>query len=151
MVLIITGYYETLDIFREIKYCPNLLSILDPGIDSLKPQLEQYTDNYLELRFDDIIKEKEGLIAPQKKHIDQIIIWAKNCLTQNALIHCGAGISRSTAASLITMVEWGYTYEEAVRTLKELKPFAYPNQLMLQLYGNQDLFEEVRLFGFYDY
>ena len=31
-MLIITVYYETLDIFRKINYCENLLSINDPEV-----------------------------------------------------------------------------------------------------------------------
>lgn len=138
-MLIITGYYETLDIFRKINYCENLLSINDPEVPSLQPQIGKFVENFVEVRFHDINKPEKDLLAPSIEQIEEIVGWANNCFSQNALIHCGVGTSRSTAAALITMCEWGDSVEKAVETLIILKPLACPNRLMLQLYGNQNL------------
>ncbi|MGK7931683.1 MAG: HAD domain-containing protein [Microcystaceae cyanobacterium] len=149
-MLVITGYYETLDLFHEIDYCENLLSILDPETPSLKPQLAHFVDHFRELYFHDISQPEDGLILPNRYHIDQIIKWAKDCSSHNAIILSGAGMGRSPAAALISLCEWGYSVDKAVETVLDLKPLGCPNQFMLKLYGNQTLEEAVIAAGFYE-
>ncbi len=149
-MLVITGYYETLDLFQEIDYCENLLSILDPETPSLKSKISHFVDHFRELYFHDISQPEEGLILPNRYHIDQIIQWAKDCSSFNGIILSGAGMGRSPAAALIAMCEWGYSVDKAVQTIQDLKPLACPNRFMLQLYGNQALEEAVVKAGFYE-
>lgn len=149
-MLVITGYYETLDFFQEIDYCENLLSILDPETPSLKHQIGHLVDHFRELYFHDISEPEEGLILPNRYHIDQIIQWAKGCSIPQGIILSGAGIGRSPAAALISLCEWGYSVDKAVQTLLDLKPLACPNRFMLKLYGNESLEEAVKRAGFYD-
>ncbi|MGK7944578.1 MAG: HAD domain-containing protein [Microcystaceae cyanobacterium] len=149
-MLVITGYYETLDLFQEIDYCENLLSILDPETPSLKPQLSHFVDHFRELYFHDISQPEEGLILPNRYHIDQIIQWARECASKNAIILSGAGMGRSPAAALIAMCEWGYPIDRAVETVLDLKPLGSPNRFMLKLYGNKVLEDAAIAAGFYE-
>lgn len=138
-MLIIAGYEETLDVFRQIQYCPNVLAINDPDIPSLYPEIKQQLDHYLELRFHDLSEPEPDAVLPSSEDIEQIKQWAHACDSENALIHCGAGISRSTAAALITLCEWGYSVSHAVQTVLTRRPMADPNSRMLKLYGNPEL------------
>ncbi len=149
-MLVITGYYEILDLFQEIDSCDNLLSILDPETPPLKSQVGQFVEHFRELYFHDISKPEQGLILPNRYHIDQIIQWAKTCSSHNGMIVSGAGMGRSPAAALISLCEWGYPVDKAVKTLRDLKPLACPNCFMLKLYGNSDLESAVIQAGFYD-
>lgn len=149
-MLIITGYYETLDLFRTINYCENLLSILDPDTPSLKSIIGHLVDHFWELRFHDIEEPDTGFTAPNYAHIEQIVRWANQCESQNGIILSGAGMGRSPAAALIAMCEWGFTPVDAVERLRNTKPLASPNRRMLRLYGKAELEEAVKAAGFYD-
>lgn len=74
--------------------------------------------------------------GPTMNDIVQIDRFAKSirhdrqaCL----LIHCQAGISRSSAAALVAMLSWNLAAEDAVRHLYRINPNAAPNGRMLDL------------------
>jgi predicted protein tyrosine phosphatase len=50
------------------------------------------------------------------------------------LIHCVAGISRSTAAAIIVLMCLGHDYQTAESYVHQIRPIADPNRLMLELY-----------------
>lgn len=136
-MLIISDYYEAR---RHVGSTPNILSINDPGLHAISPKHQMLIPNFLELHFYDYsIKERELPNAPQAEHISAIIGWAGVCKTFDIMIHCGAGLSRSTAAALITLNELGCTPRLAVTIVFKLRKLATPNRLMLELYGYDEL------------
>jgi len=65
--------------------------------------------------------------------------WSKHDGTKlRVLMHCAAGISRSTAAALIYLHEVGYTKKDAIEIMRKVRvrPTPDPNVLMLQLADN---------------
>ncbi len=52
----------------------------------------------------------------------------------SVLIHCYAGISRSTASAMILLRELGYTLPEIKKYIIEQSPWANPNTKLLQYY-----------------
>ena len=94
-------------------------------------------ENYhLYLKFNDITSPQTGLVLPNEKHIrkllDFIDKWDQNC---TLLIHCYAGISRSTAAAFISACYLNPNqdeYEIALK-LRTASPSATPNSLMIQI------------------
>lgn len=48
-----------------------------------------------------------------------------------ALIHCAAGVSRSTASALMLLLRDGWSVEDATQHVFKLRPFAAPNELLL--------------------
>jgi predicted protein tyrosine phosphatase len=78
--------------------------------------------------------------VPQADDVSAIIDFARAAGRSDGdvLIHCTAGISRSTAAGLIVFATWlGEGQEtEAVEHLFSLCPHAYPNTLMILLADN---------------
>jgi predicted protein tyrosine phosphatase len=90
---------------------------------------------HLRIRVHDIGEPAEGLIHPDEEHVADLIRfgeeWAR---TGPVLIHCYAGISRSTAAALTLCVQHNIGRErDAARLLRRRAPHAQPNRLMIGL------------------
>ncbi len=82
------------------------------------------------LRFNDIAEEREGLVAPSAAMIQTILGLAD---TPTLLIHCFAGVSRSTAAAYILACAKGGDEPVLAAQLRSLCPEATPNPLMVAL------------------
>ncbi|WP_454760023.1 tyrosine phosphatase family protein [Caulobacter segnis] len=82
------------------------------------------------LRFNDIAEEREGLVAPTSAIIETILGLAG---TPTLLIHCFAGVSRSTAAAYILACAHGGDEQGLAAQLRTLCPEATPNALMVDL------------------
>lgn len=80
---------------------------------------------------------------PREDDICRIIDFACQHHQGVMLIHCQAGKSRSTAASLICQAIWGMSERDAVKWLMRVHPKAKPNGWML---GLCDSIRDSRLF-----
>jgi predicted protein tyrosine phosphatase len=87
----------------------------------------------LVLRFDDIPGPGDGYTEPKEADIEKAFAFVDRVEPQSLLIHCHAGISRSSAIALAIIArELGPGKEkESVLLLKEINPDARPNKLML--------------------
>ncbi len=86
----------------------HVLSILDP----VHPAPDAFgaygAHERLELRFDDIIEETPGQMAPGPAHVTQILGFGRDLAAgggTHLLVHCHAGISRSTAAMTLLLAQ----------------------------------------------
>jgi predicted protein tyrosine phosphatase len=126
----------------------HMVTLLGPGATVETPK-HIATERHLRLEFNDINGPREGLIHPNELHIEQIIAHAKSW-DQNAplLIHCWAGISRSTAAALIAACALRPDRDEAefAHALRLASPTATPNPWMINL-ADQMLNRNGRLFN----
>ena len=99
-----------------------------PAIEGIGP------GNHLKLLFHDIVAGRDGLEPPQSSHVAQLIefvgAWPREA---PLLIHCYAGISRSTAAAYITWCALRPEADEAqlAERLRTASPSATPNALMI--------------------
>ena len=88
----------------------------------------------LRLLFADVVEDVSG---PTEEHIASLIRIAEtiNPTDGKVLIHCEAGISRSTAAALILYTCWlGPERErEALDNVIQQRPYAMPNRRMVAL------------------
>ena len=85
-----------------------LISISDPA-KGPPAGVEEFAGPKLVLEFTDVEEEGEWLWEgrPTKEHVQQIIQFAEdNRGTENILIHCNAGESRSTATGLVVQCVW---------------------------------------------
>ena len=91
--------------------------------------------NQLVLIFDDISEPTQDLIEPKEIHIKRALAFAESIKIGPLLIHCHAGISRSTAIALaIFAQELGAGKEiEAVEILKQTRECAKPNRSLVQI------------------
>ena len=93
-------------------------------------------DRHLRLAMNDICEPQPGLVLPCETHVADLINFARDWDRQAPLlIHCWAGISRSTAAAFISLCALnpkGLELELA-RALRRASPTAYPNRLLIAL------------------
>lgn len=93
-------------------------------------------DRHLRLAMNDICEPQPGLVLPCETHVADLINFARQWDRQAPLlIHCWAGISRSTAAAFISLCALNPAGSELelARTLRRASPTAYPNRLLVAL------------------
>jgi predicted protein tyrosine phosphatase len=113
----------------------HLITLLGPGPTAETPP-HIASANHLRLVFNDINAPREGLIHPAEEHVSAVLAMAR-AWDQEAplLIHCWAGISRSTASALIVACALHPDADERVmaQALRDASPTATPNPLMLEI------------------
>jgi predicted protein tyrosine phosphatase len=85
---------------------------------------------HLYLGFDDITEPMEGMIAPAEEHVRDLLTFIGSWdQRQPIVVHCYAGISRSTAGAFITMCALRPDRNEAIiaRSIRAASPSATPN------------------------
>jgi predicted protein tyrosine phosphatase len=112
----------------------HVLSILDP--EWPEPSAFQAFDPHFRatLRFHDAIEPNPGILLPQKADVEAILAFGRNAgEAARLLIHCHAGISRSTAATLMILAQaHPHEGEDAIaERLIEIRPQAWPNSRMI--------------------
>ena len=93
-------------------------------------------DRHLRLHIHDISDPLPGCIAPDAQHVERLIEFALHWGGRGPMVvHCWAGISRSTAAAFAALcaINPGVAEELIARRLREASPTAYPNRLMIRL------------------
>jgi predicted protein tyrosine phosphatase len=92
--------------------------------------------NHVRLDLDDIAQPMPGYVAPNESHVADLIGFARAWGGRGpVVIHCWAGISRSTAAAFIALctLNPGVPERTIARLLREASPTAYPNRLLVTL------------------
>jgi predicted protein tyrosine phosphatase len=90
---------------------------------------------HLHLAFNDITEARDGLIAPDRAMVSSLIAFGRQAADDPPLlIHCWAGISRSSAAAYIIACDAHPGREHAIAdALRRRAPFATPNALMVAI------------------
>jgi predicted protein tyrosine phosphatase len=120
---------------REVSH---VLSILDPG----EPEphaFGSYGEHArLELRFHDIIEEAPGYDAPQRHHVEQILLFGRDIMSEpetlrHLLVHCHMGISRSTASMslLLAVAQPERPASDILNLMLQMREKAWPNLRIL--------------------
>ncbi len=92
------------------------------------------SDRHLWLSCHDIIQEADGFTLPQATDAEKLVSFLKGWdRSSPMLIHCWAGISRSTAAAYTAMCFFRpeADEEELAWQLREASPSASPNRLIV--------------------
>jgi len=110
-----------------------VITLLQPEWQPPTP-LEIEPQHHHRVVINDITEPLPDQILPNRTHVEDLLAFLGNAREASLLIHCWAGISRSTAAALIAMVLDAPGRErEAVETLRARAPWAQPNRLILEL------------------
>jgi predicted protein tyrosine phosphatase len=91
---------------------------------------------HLRLAMNDICDAQHGLVSPCADHVDDLIAFVRSWDRQAPmLIHCWAGISRSTAAAFIALCAMDEAGDELriAKALRGASPTAWPNRLLVTL------------------
>lgn len=128
----------------------HVLSILDP--DTPEPDFAGYPAlQRTTLRFDDIVEDAPGKVSPAADHVAAVLAFGRaledgTAADGHLLVHCHAGISRSTAAMAMLLAQSHPALaEDAVMDrLSAIRPQAWPNLRMIR-FADEQLGREGRL------
>ena len=112
----------------------HVLSILDPEWPDPEAFLAFDPHFRATLRFHDAIEPAPGIVLPETSDVEKILAFGRDAGdVSHLLIHCHAGISRSTAAMLMILSQaHPDDSEDAVADrLVAVRPQAWPNSRMV--------------------
>jgi predicted protein tyrosine phosphatase len=92
--------------------------------------------NHLKVQMDDITEHMDGYVAPNETHIMQVLDFVRGWNRSAPLvIHCYAGISRSTASAFAAACVLNPHRDEIsiARQIRAASPIASPNRLIVGL------------------
>jgi predicted protein tyrosine phosphatase len=120
----------------------HVISINDPG-NSPPTTLESHPGKQLVLYFDDLssLVFREDFNPPSLDDLEKIITFGRSIAKEDAvLIHCTAGISRSSAAAVAVLASKlepsPVAAERVFRHVQQVKPTIYPNARMVEFADN---------------
>jgi predicted protein tyrosine phosphatase len=124
----------------------HLLSILDPGWPEPEPIRDFDLNRRLKLNFHDVIEPVPGWIAPERWDVELLLAFTRNFSDvaretgaqwpeSHLLLHCHAGLSRSTAAAILVLAQHdpARPAHEVVGQVIRLRPRAWPNLRILEI------------------
>jgi predicted protein tyrosine phosphatase len=113
----------------------HVVTLLAPGTPHDSPRGIE-GERHLRLYFHDIVQHMDGHVPPSAADAERMIAFFRSWNREAPmLIHCWAGISRSTAAAFtaLCMFRPGAAEEELALELRRASPSATPNRLIVSL------------------
>lgn len=117
-----TGASHVLTIMARVEQVQRPLSVLE--------------SNHLKVQVDDITEPMDGFVAPNDSHVEQVLNFVRGWDRSAPLvIHCYAGISRSTASAFAAVCALNPHRDEIsiARQIRAASPIASPNRLIVGL------------------
>lgn len=112
----------------------SLVTLLSPPAQPPRPP-SIAPENHLILGLSDIVAAQDGHILAEQAHIDSLLNFVRRWdRAAPLLVHCYAGVSRSTAAAFITLCALTEADEARIAAkIRELSPSATPNRHLVGL------------------
>ncbi len=121
---------------RTLHRPSHLVSLLSPSsVDGAWP-VSDTGDTHLRLAFHDVARRRKDLVAPSAALVARLLDFAAGWdASRPMLVHCWAGVSRSTAAAFIIACQRVPERPERdiAQALRAAAPYATPNPLMVSL------------------
>lgn len=118
----------------------HVLSILDPEWPVPAAFGSFGEHEKLELRFHDIIEDADRQLGPTELHVEQLLRFGRDMLEEPAadvhlLVHCHAGISRSTASMTLILAQAlpQHSAADLLEQVVRIRDKAWPNLHLLEL------------------
>ena len=92
--------------------------------------------NHLRVQVDDIVEHMDGFVAPSEIHVEKVLNFVRGWDRRAPLVvHCYAGISRSTASAFAAACMLNPHRDEIAiaRQIRAASPIAQPNRLIVGL------------------
>ena len=113
----------------------SLVTLINVGTPVGRPTVIE-ADRHLFIGVSDIGEPMDGHIHPAAEHVEKLLAFAKDWDRQEpVIVHCYAGVSRSTAAAfIIACAVAPERYErEIARAIRAASPTATPNRLLVSV------------------
>jgi predicted protein tyrosine phosphatase len=113
----------------------SLMTLLSPGTPVERPSGIAH-DRHLYLAVSDIIAPMPGQTLPGSAHLDEMLAFVRGWdRAEPLVIHCYAGVSRSTAAAFIAACALAPGRDEfaVARAIRKASPTATPNARLVAL------------------
>ncbi len=113
----------------------SLVTLLSPGTAVDRPT-EIAPERHLYLAVSDIVTPIPGQVLPERAHLDAFLDFVREWdRTEPMVIHCFAGVSRSTAAAFIAACALNPARDEfsVARAIRAASPTATPNARLVAL------------------
>jgi predicted protein tyrosine phosphatase len=120
---------------RALHRPSHLVSLLAPAADAAWPASDA-DGEHLRLAFHDIAELREGFTAPDAALVARLLDFAAGWdPARPMLVHCWAGVSRSTAAAFVIACQRspGRSERDIAQALRAAAPYATPNPLVVSL------------------
>jgi len=134
MTLIVCGLDKVEQVIAQ-RRPSHMITLLDPASMIATPA-GLTPDRHLKLGVNDIVQSVDGMVAPDEGVVVQLLafgrLWDE---TAPMLIHCWAGISRSTASAFVLACERSPAVDETTiaMAMRKAAPHAYPNRRIVSL------------------
>ena len=118
----VTGASHVLTVMANVDQVPRPTSVLPA--------------NHLKVSMDDITEVMDGFVAPNEAHIERVLSFVRGWDRRAPMVvHCYAGISRSTASAFAAACALNPHRDEMAiaRLIREASPIAQPNRLIVSL------------------
>jgi predicted protein tyrosine phosphatase len=112
-----------------------IVSLLDPDF-TFPDAGPAYVGRHLRLHLHDTHLPKAGQVLPAASHVEELLAFvARWDRAAPILVHCRAGVGRSTATAIITACLHNPLADEReiVLALRRVAPLARPNEVLVQL------------------
>src|SRR3954451_12138830 len=118
----------------------HVLSILDPDW-PVPEEFGAYGEHEkLELRFNDIIEDTPGQIVPREEHVSALLAFGRDLMAEppqdaHLLVHCHAGISRSSASMALILAQGlpEVPADDILREVLRIRQKAWPNLRIVEI------------------
>jgi predicted protein tyrosine phosphatase len=128
--------------YHSARGVTHVLSILDPEWPEPESFWAYDPHHRTTLHFHDVIEPGPNLVPPQRDHVEAILNFGRSLAADAAerrdthlLVHCHAGVSRSTAAvaMLLAQAHPDNNEDAMFARLLGLRSQAWPNSLMIKI------------------
>jgi predicted protein tyrosine phosphatase len=131
---------------HEARKVTHALSIIDPDEPDPAAFLRYAPHHRTVLRFHDAIEPAPGVVLPEASHVAEILAFGRDLAASagdrqdgHLLVHCHAGISRSTAAltMLLAQLYPDQSADALLARVLDMRPKAWPNLRMIEFADEQ--------------
>jgi predicted protein tyrosine phosphatase len=106
------------------------------NVDQVQRPASVLPANHLKVSMDDITEQMDGFMAPSDAHIERVLAFVRGWdRSAPMVVHCYAGISRSTASAFAAACMLNPHRDEMAiaRQIRAASPIASPNRLIVSL------------------
>ena len=106
------------------------------NVDQVQRPVSVLAANHLKVSMDDITEHMDGFMAPSDAHIEKVLNFVRGWdRSAPMVVHCYAGISRSTASAFAAVCMLNPHRDEIsiAKLIRAASPIAQPNRLIVGL------------------